>query len=59
MDPLELMQMILGHPEADLRVNLGEFHVDVQDVRYFPDQQAVVLLLHPDELRALLQRHGR
>ncbi|MFC3744164.1 hypothetical protein [Paractinoplanes deccanensis] len=51
MDRLELMQILLGHPEADLRVDLGRFLVDVEDVRYVAEREAVVLLLQQDDLR--------
>ncbi|GAA2621270.1 hypothetical protein Adu01nite_54140 [Paractinoplanes durhamensis] len=54
MDRLELMQMLLGHPEADLRVDLGELLLDVRDVRYRADREAIVLLLFPDDLREAL-----
>ncbi|MFD0518223.1 hypothetical protein [Paractinoplanes durhamensis] len=54
VDRLELMQMLLGHPEADLRVDLGELLLDVRDVRYRADREAIVLLLFPDDLREAL-----
>lgn len=47
MDHFELMQMLLGHPEADVRVDLGRMMLDVKDVRYSAEREAVVLLLHP------------
>lgn len=50
MDHFELMQMLLGHPEADVRVDLGRMMLDVKDVRYSAEREAVVLLLHPDDL---------
>ncbi|MEU4245263.1 hypothetical protein [Actinoplanes sp. NPDC026619] len=56
MDRLELMQMLLGHPEADVRVDLGELLLDVRDVRYLADRQAIVFLLYPDDLRDVLRR---
>ena len=55
MDRLELMQMLLGHPEADVRVDLGEFLLDVRDVRYSAEREAVVLLLYRDDVRDVLE----
>lgn len=43
--------MLLGHPEADVRVDFGTFLLDVRDVRYSAEREAVVLLLHEDDLR--------
>ncbi|MET3427122.1 hypothetical protein BJ973_006334 [Actinoplanes tereljensis] len=54
MDRIELMQMLLGHPEADLRVDLGDLLLDVRDVRYRPDREAIVLLLYPEDVRDVL-----
>jgi hypothetical protein len=51
VDRLELMQMLLGHPEADVRVDLGEWLLPVRDVRYRPEQEAIVLLVHPAGVR--------
>jgi hypothetical protein len=34
VDRIELMQMLLGHPEADVRVDLGDLLLYVRDVRY-------------------------
>jgi hypothetical protein len=60
VDRLELMRMLLGHPEADVRVDLGEFLLDVRDVRYSPEREAVVLLLYPDDVGDVLKdRRGR
>ena len=59
MDRLELMQMLLGHWEADVRVDLGEFLLDVRDVRYSAEREAVVLLLYPDDVRDVLGRRTR
>lgn len=56
VDHLELMQMLLGHPEADVRVDLGEYLLDVRDVRYSAEREAVVLMLHPDDVRDVLGR---
>ena len=56
MDRLELMQMLLGHPEADVQVDLGELLLDVRDVRYSADREAVVLLLHPADVRDVFRR---
>jgi hypothetical protein len=56
VDRLELMQMLLGHPEADVRVDLGEFLLDVRDVRYSPEREAVVLLLYPADVTDVLSR---
>jgi hypothetical protein len=55
MDRLELMQMLLGHWEADVRVDLGEFLLDVRDVRYSAEREAVVLLLYPDDVHDVLK----
>jgi hypothetical protein len=55
VDRLELMQMLLGHPETDLRVDLGEFLLDVRDVRYSAEREAIVLLLDPDDVRDVLR----
>jgi hypothetical protein len=55
VDRLELMQMLLGHPEADVRVDLGPFLLDVRDVRYHADREAVVLLLHPADVSDVLR----
>jgi hypothetical protein len=60
VDRLELMRMLLGHPEADVRVDLGAFLLDVRDVRYSPEREAVVLLLYPDDVGDVLKdRRGR
>ena len=56
MDHIELVQMLIGHPEADLRVDLGDLLVDVRDVRYSAGRESIVLLLYPDDLRDALQR---
>ncbi|GIF26677.1 hypothetical protein BJ973_001124 [Actinoplanes tereljensis] len=56
VDRLELMQMLLGHPDADVRVDFGELFLDVQDVRYSADREAIVLLLHPDDLQDAMER---
>lgn len=55
MDRLELMQMLLGHPEADFQVDVGELLLDVRDVRYRADREAIVLLLFPEDLRDVLK----
>ena len=55
MDRLELIQMLAGHPEADMRVDFGELLLDVRDVRYSADREAVVLLLHPADVRDALR----
>jgi hypothetical protein len=55
VDRLELLQMVLGHPEADIWVDLGEFLLDVRDVRYSADREAVVLLLYPADVRDVLR----
>jgi len=55
VDRLELMQMLLGHPEADVQVDLGELLLDVRDVRYSADREAIVLLLHPADVRDALR----
>ncbi|XVU26407.1 hypothetical protein ACQPZJ_04960 [Actinoplanes sp. CA-054009] len=59
VDRLELMQMLLGHPEADVRVDLGPLLVDVEDVRYVAEREAVVFLLQPDDLREARAAGGR
>jgi hypothetical protein len=51
-----MMQMLLGHPEADVQVSLGEFLLDVRDVRYSASREAIVLLLYPDDVRDVLRR---
>jgi hypothetical protein len=56
VDRIELIQMLLGHPEADVRVDLGEMLLDVRDVRYSSGREAIVLLLHPDDVRDVLRR---
>jgi hypothetical protein len=38
------MRMLLGHPEADVRVNLGELLLDVRDER-----EAVVSLRYEED----------
>jgi hypothetical protein len=58
MDHLELMQMLIGHPEADVRVALGDLQLDVQDVRWAAEREVIVLLLHPDDVRDVLHRPG-
>jgi hypothetical protein len=55
VDRLELMQMLLGHMEADLRVDFGEYLLDVRDVRYSPEREAFVLLLYADDVRDVLK----
>ncbi len=55
VDRLELMQMVLGHPEADVQVEFGEMLLDVRDVRYSAAREAVVLLLHPADVRDVLR----
>lgn len=55
MDRLELMQILLGHPEAEVRVDLGEFLLDVRDVRYSAEREAVVLLLYQEDVRDVLR----
>jgi hypothetical protein len=56
VDRLELMQMLLGHPEADVRVDLGDYLLDVRDVRYSASREAIVLLLYPDDVRDVMRR---
>ena len=58
VDRLELMQMLLGHPEADVRVDLGEMMLDVRDVRYLSEREAIVFLLFPDDLREFRESRG-
>jgi hypothetical protein len=53
------MQMLLGHPEADVRVDLGEFLLDVRDVRYSSERETVVLLLYQDDVRDVLSTRTR
>jgi hypothetical protein len=48
------MQMPVCGPEVDARVDLGGFLLDVRDVRYSAEREAVVLLLHPDDVRDVL-----
>jgi hypothetical protein len=55
VDRLELIQMLVGHPEADMRVDFGELLLDVRDVRYSADREAVVLLLYPADVRDVLR----
>jgi hypothetical protein len=55
VDRLELIQMLVGHPEADVQVDLGELLLDVRDVRYSADREAVVLLLYPADVRDVLR----
>ena len=55
MDRLDLMHILLGHMEAPVQVDLGDVLLDVQDVRYSADREAVVLLLHPDDVRDVLR----
>jgi hypothetical protein len=59
VDHLELMQMLIGHPEAEVRVALGELQLDVQDVRWAAEREVIVLLLHPDDVRDVLRREPR
>jgi hypothetical protein len=56
VDRLELMQMLLGHPHADVRVDLGDLLLDVRDVRYVADRESIVLLLFPDDVREAFGR---
>jgi hypothetical protein len=39
VDRLELMQMLLGHMEAELRVDFGDYLLDVPEVRYSPERE--------------------
>ena len=59
MDRLELLQMLLGHPDADIGVDLGELLLDVRDVRYSAEREAVVLLLYPADVRDILRCPAR
>ena len=54
VDRLDLLQMLLGHPEADVQVDFGDLLLDVRDVRYSADREAVVLLLYPADVRDVL-----
>ena len=38
-----------------MQVDLGEFLLDVQDVHYSAEREAIVLLLHPDDVRDVLR----
>jgi hypothetical protein len=51
VDRLELLQMLLGHPDADILL-------DVREVRYSAEREAVVLLLHPADVRDVLRCPG-
>jgi hypothetical protein len=59
LDGLELMHIMLGHPDIDLRVDVGGYLLDIQDVRYSPERGAVVLLLHPNDIREVLSSRRR
>ena len=48
LDRLDLMNVMLGHPDLPLRVDVDGRLFDVDDFRYAPERGAVVLLLHPD-----------
>jgi len=56
VDWIELVQMLLGHPDADILVSFGELLLDVRDVRYSPGRESIVLLLHSDDVREVLGR---
>ena len=55
MDKLELMHTLLGHLEADVQVDFGDVLLDVQDMHYSADREAIVLLLHPDDVQDVLR----
>jgi hypothetical protein len=59
LDGLELMHILLGHPDIDLRVDIAGYLLDIQDVRYSPERGAVVLLLHPHDVSEVLSSGGR
>jgi hypothetical protein len=46
VDRLDLMHVMLGHPDLPLRVDVGGELLDVEDFRFAPERGAVVLLLH-------------
>jgi hypothetical protein len=59
VDWIELVQMLLGHPEADILVSLGDLLLDVCDVRYSAERESIIMLLHSDDEREVLGRQGR
>lgn len=55
VDRIELIQILLCQPEADVQVSVGEYLLDVRDVRYSAERESVVLLLHPEDVRDVLR----
>ena len=53
VDRLDLMHVMLGHPDLPLRVDVGGQLLDVEDFRFAPERGAVVLLLHLDAVRGV------
>jgi hypothetical protein len=58
VDRIELVQIVLCHPEATIQVDFGRLLLDVRDVRYAADRESVVLLLHPEDVRDALRAGG-
>jgi len=55
VDKLDLMHIMLGHMEDDVQVEFGELLLDVRDVRYSPEREAIVLLLHSADVNDVLR----
>jgi len=53
VDRLDLMHVMLGHPDLPLRVDVDGQLLDIEDFRYSPERGAVVLMLHPDAVRSV------
>jgi hypothetical protein len=54
LDHVELAQVMLAHPEADVTVDFGGYHLDVRDLRYVPDREPIVLKLYKEDVRDVL-----
>ncbi|GAB1645115.1 hypothetical protein [Krasilnikovia sp. MM14-A1259] len=48
VDVLELLHLLLGHPDGAVLADVGGRVVEVADVRYEAEREAVVLLLGGD-----------
>jgi len=55
VDKLDLMHIMLGHMDDDVQVEFGELLLDVREVRYSPDRDAIVLLLREADIKDVLR----
>jgi hypothetical protein len=51
---IELLEVLIGHPNVDVQVDVAGTPLDVQQIHYVPERAAVVLRLRPEDLRDVL-----